>query len=168
MRRYVILSQIIAFSLTLFLLEGAIPLPFMAPGAKLGLSQIATVFTLYFFSSKDAFIVILIRTILSSAFFGGPSVFLYSIAGGALSLAGMIILKRTAIFSCVSVSAAGGFLHNVGQLLTASVFMENFNFFYYLPVLGVIGVATGLLIGFIANELLKKIKLAKFNDLLAK
>ncbi|MBR3623646.1 MAG: Gx transporter family protein [Selenomonadaceae bacterium] len=164
MRRYVILSQIVAFSLALFLLESMIPLPFMAPGAKLGLSQIATVFTLYYFSSRDAFIVLTARAVLSSFFFGGPGVFVYSIIGGLISLCGMIILKRTGKFSCVSVSATGGFLHNLGQLFVASIFMESAKFFYYLPILGVIGVATGIVIGFIANELLKKIKLTKFDN----
>ena len=168
MRRYVILSQITAFSLTLFLLESMIPLPFLAPGAKLGLSQIAVVFTLYFFSAKDALTVLTMRAILSSAFFGGPSVFIYSITGGLASLFGMTMLKKSEKFSCAAVSAAGGFLHNFGQLCAASVLTESGNFFYYLPVLGIIGIITGLIIGLLANGLIKKMRLTKFNKTIRK
>ena len=41
------LALLIAQSLALFLLEGLLPVPFLAPGAKLGLANIVTLIALY-------------------------------------------------------------------------------------------------------------------------
>ncbi|MDY3297361.1 Gx transporter family protein, partial [Selenomonas sp.] len=45
--RLTYLSLLTAISLSLFVLEGLLPVPFLAPGAKLGLANIVTVFALY-------------------------------------------------------------------------------------------------------------------------
>ena len=43
----VYLALLVAQSLALFLFEGLIPLPFLAPGAKLGLANLITLIALY-------------------------------------------------------------------------------------------------------------------------
>ena len=153
----VFLSLLIAQSLALFLFEGLLPVPFLAPGAKLGLANIITVLALYTLSVRDTFLIVLLRTLLGSLFGGGPAVFLYSITGGILSLAAMIFLKRTEKFSILGVSAAGGFMHNVGQLLIAALVIENTSIFGYLPILGPCGIITGICIGILALFLQKKL-----------
>ena len=155
--RIAFLSLLIAQSLALFLLEGFIPLPFLAPGAKLGLANIVTVFALYTLpSTRDVFLLLAIRTFLASLFGGGPTVFLYSIAGGFTSLVAMCFLKRSGRFSVFGVSAAGGFFHNVGQLAVAAWVMQTQSIWLYLPILGVCGVLTGCIIGAIGGLLLKR------------
>ena len=144
------LSLLIAISLSLFVLEGLLPIPFLAPGAKLGLANIVTVFALYACTSRDALAVVLMRIVLASLFGGGPTVFFYSLAGGLLSLVGMAALKKTGRFSLPAVSAAGGFCHHVGQLCAAVVLTGTPSLFTYLALLGPIGLATGLATGFIA------------------
>lgn len=163
-KKTVILGNLVALSMILFLLEGLIPIPFIAPGAKLGLSQVVIVFTLYFFSFKDAALVLVSRTLLSSLLFGGPTVFFYSVAGGALSLIVMLLLKKSNIFTIFSVSAAGGFCHNLGQLTVAYLLTESKSFFYYASVLCPIGIVTGLIIGYVANILLQRVKLSRFSN----
>lgn len=158
-KKNVILANLVALSLILFLLESMIPLPILAPGAKLGLSQVVVLFTLYYFSAKDAFLLLVIKCALSSMFFGGPTVFVYSVAGGILSLSVMTALKKSEKFSIYGVSAAGGFFHNFAQLTVAYLILNTKSFFYYLSVLGPIGIVTGLVIGFIAKEVLKRIRL---------
>lgn len=158
-KKTVTLGNLVALSMILFLLESAVPLPFFAPGAKLGLSQVITIFTLYYFSAKDAAVVLIIRALLSSFFFGGPTVFLYSVSGGIFSLIVMSILKNCNIFSIFSVSAAGGFCHNMAQLTVAYFLSYSKSFFYYATILGPIGILTGLIIGYIANIVLKRLKL---------
>ena len=54
--------------------------------------------------------------------FGNFNSFLFSMAGGMLSLLVMVILKKSGHFSIVGVSVAGGVFHNVGQI-TAAVFL---------------------------------------------
>jgi len=158
-KKNVILANLVALSLILFLLESMIPLPIFAPGAKLGLSQVVVLFTLYYFSAKDAFLLLVIKCSLSAMFFGGPTVFAYSLAGGILSLSVMTALKTSERFSILGVSAAGGFFHNFAQLTVAYLILNTKSFFYYISVLGPIGIATGIVIGFIAGEILKRIRL---------
>ena len=156
--RIAYLSILIAQSLALFLLEGLIPLPFLAPGAKLGLANIITVIALYTLpKTRDVLLLLLVRTALASLFGGGPTIFLYSMGGGLLSLLAMACLKHSGSFSLLGVSAAGGFFHNVGQLIIATIVIENPGLWLYLPVLGPCGIATGCIIGLLGGWLLRRI-----------
>jgi heptaprenyl diphosphate synthase len=128
-----------------------LPVPFIAPGAKLGLANLITVIALYALPhKKDVCLILLIRIILSTAFAGGINAFLYSAAGAAFSLGSMLILKNTGKFSLIGVSAAGGIFHNLGQVLVASMVVENLKIMLYLPILAVAGTGTGILIGITA------------------
>ena len=156
--RIVYLSLLVALSLSLFLLEGLIPLPFLAPGAKLGLSNLITVIALYSLPRvRDALCVLCMRILLASCFGGGPTILLYSLAGGLLSFGMMALLKQSKLFSILGVSAAGGFFHNLGQLLIAGLIMETPKLWNYLPVLAPCGIFTGILIGTVSFWTLKRI-----------
>ena len=69
----------------------------------------------------------------------------------------MALLKRNGGFSVMGVSIAGGVFHNIGQLAVAMLVVETFSVVYYVPVLLVAGMFTGLLIGIAANEMLKRL-----------
>ena len=90
-------------------------------------------------------------------FGGGPTILLYSLSGGLLSFVVMLMLRRCRCFSLLGISAAGGFAHNLGQLLVASLVIGNPNLLFYLPILGPCGIITGLLLGISARLALKKI-----------
>ena len=81
---------------------------------------------------------------------------LYSMAGGIFSFAIMVLLRRTGGFSIQGVSIAGGVFHNIGQLLLAMMIVETYQVWYYFPVLLVSGLVTGLLIGIVSSEVLKR------------
>ena len=154
----VYLALLVAQSLALFLFEGLIPLPFLAPGAKLGLANLITLIALYTLPRwQDTLLVILVRIILATMFGGGPTILLYSLSGGLLRVAGMLMLRRCRCFSLLGISAAGGFAHNLGQLLVASLVIGNPNLLFYLPILGPCGIITGLLLGISASLALKKL-----------
>ena len=155
--RLAYLSLLLAFSLALFLFEGLIPLPFIAPGAKLGLANLITVVALYTLPRRDALLLLLLRIVIGSLLGGGPTVLAYSLAGGLLSFGGMAALKVSSRFSVIGVSLAGGFLHNLGQLSIAAWAVENWGVFAYLPVLGLCGMGTGALIGSMAAGILSKL-----------
>lgn len=158
--RYLLLALFTACSLVLFLVEGLIPLPFLAPGAKLGLANIVTIVALYLFPhATDALVIVICRTLLASLFGGGPAILLYSLGGGLFSFMTMLSLKNTSCFSIIGVSAAGGFAHNAAQLLIASLLMTDTSIFSYLSILGPCGLITGLLLGYLSFSLLAKITL---------
>lgn len=135
--------------------EHLIPLPFGAYGMKLGLANLVTVVLLYGLNARSAFLVNTIRIILSSILFGSFTSFWYSLIGGLLSFAVMLILKKTDRFSPLGVSISGAVAHNIGQTAVAVVLMKETRIALYLPVLIIIGAVTGALIGAISIPILK-------------
>ncbi len=138
--------------------EVLIPINLGIPGMKLGLANLVVVVTLYTMGAPMAFAVSMIRIVLVSATFGSLSAMLYSLAGGLLSFAGMILLKKIPNFSMVGVSVAGGILHNMGQLIVAMAVVENIHLVSYLPPLMIAGTVTGMLIGIISGQVVPRIK----------
>lgn len=157
LQRITRIALLTALSLILFILEGFLPLPLPVPGAKLGLAAIVTLIALYMLPARDAALMLTLRIVLASAFGGGLAPMLYSLAGGAASFAAMVLLKRYTQLSIVSISAAGGFLHNMAQLLVAAAVMQTSALFVYAPMLGIVGILTGILIGITARVILQKI-----------
>lgn len=138
--------------------ESLIPISFGIPGVKLGLANLITILVLYKMSVKEAYLVSVVRVVLSGFMFGNLFAILYSLAGGLLSLAMMNLFRRTDRFSIYGVSMAGGVFHNVGQFIMAMLVVESVSIAGYLPVLLVAGLATGLVIGIVSNEMLKRLK----------
>ena len=157
LQRITRIALLTALSLILFILEGFLPLPLPVPGAKLGLAAIVTLIALYLLPARDAALMLTLRIILASAFSGGLAPMIYSLAGGVASFAAMVLLKRYTQLSIVGISAAGGFLHNMAQLLVAAAVLETTALFVYAPVLGIVGILTGILIGITARGILQKI-----------
>lgn len=151
------IALLTALSLILFVLEGFLPLPQPVPGAKLGLAAIVTLIALHLLSARDAALMLTLRILLASALGGGVAPMLYSLAGGAASFAAMALLKKNTQLSIVGISAAGGFLHNMAQLLVAAAVMQTTALFSYAPVLGLVGILTGIGIGMSAQTILQKI-----------
>lgn len=127
------------------------------PGIKMGLANIIIIFLLYRSGPTGAATVSLLRILLINLFFGNAMMLFYSLAGGLLSLLGMMLLKKIRIFSTVGVSIAGGVLHNVGQILMAMLLLETAQLGYYLAVLVVTGTLSGTLIGLCGALLIKRI-----------
>ena len=117
-----------------------------------------TVIALYKFGPKDAVAVSVIRIVIAGLLFNGLFGMLYSLAGASLSLIGMIILKKTGLFSVTGVSMAAGVLHNLGQLLMAAALIEDLRIFFYFPVLMFSGIAAGILVGIISALVLKALR----------
>lgn len=157
LQRITRIALLTALSLILFILEGFLPLPLPVPGAKLGLAAIVTLIALYMLPARDAALMLTLRIILASAFGGGLAPMLYSLAGGAASFAAMVLLKQHTQLSIVGISAAGGFLHNMAQLLVAAAVMQTSALFVYAPMLGIVGILTGILIGITTRGILQKI-----------
>lgn len=156
-KRVAFLSMCIALSMILSYFESLIPPLVAVPGVKVGLPNLVMVFMLYKIGAKETAIVSILRVILVGILFGTPLSMIYSLVGAALSLIGMIILKKTNLFAPVTVSVVGGILHNVGQIATACFVMETAQIAYYLPVLLISGTIAGIIIGYVAALILKRL-----------
>ena len=157
-KKVAFLGLSIALAMVLSFLESQIP-PLMAvPGMKLGLPNLVMVFLLYKVGWKETCIVSLIRIFLVSLIFANVQVLVFSVAGAILSLAGMILMKNLRVFSCISVSVAGGILHNVGQIAIACLWTQTAGVALYLPPLLISGTVAGAIIGLVAGILVKKLE----------
>lgn len=159
--KMVYISLLVAQALVLFLFERMIPVPFITPGAKLGLANIIIVIALYTLDNyKEAFLVIFLRLLLSTMFGGTLSSFFFSLAGSIFSFIIMVIIKE--LFkdkvSIIGVSTAGGVFHNIGQLLVAVFIVKNIGVMLYLPVLSIAGIVTGIFVGLTSNLAVKHLK----------
>lgn len=146
-----------ALALIFSYVESLIPIQLGIPGVKLGLANLVIVIVLYKMGVKEAYILSAARVVLAGFLFGNLFSIVYSLSGGLLSLTVMVILKKTKAFTLVGISAMGGVFHNIGQLLMAAFVLESLSIGYYLPVLLISGLATGLLIGVLAAEMLKRL-----------
>ncbi len=148
----------VALALIFAYIEVLIPPLFPSlPGIKMGLPNIIIVFLLYRKGPVFAGVVSLVRILLVSMLFGNMMAFMYSLAGGILSLTVMIILSKLNILSPVGVSVAGGVTHNVGQIIVAVLLLDTVQLGYYLVVLTVTGTIAGIFIGLCGSFLVKRI-----------
>ena len=147
----------LALALICSYVESLIPISFGIPGVKLRLTNIVVVLMLYCIGAKEALAVSVCRIVLAGFLFGNLFSILYSLAGGLLSFLIMWAVKRSGKLGILPVSVCGGIFHNIGQLAVAALVVENYNVFYYLPVLLLAGAATGLAIGVVAQELVIRI-----------
>ncbi len=160
-KKVAFLGLSIALAMVLSFVESQIPTP-LPYGIKLGLPNLVIVFLLYKAGWWESIIVSLIRVFLVSfLLFGNVQVWIYSLFGAALSLAGMILLKSLK-FNCITVSIVGGILHNVGQIIAACLLWQRSEFIYYLPVLLVSGTLAGVIIGILSGLLVKRLDKIKF------
>ena len=147
-----------ALALILSYVETLIPIPIGIPGVKLGLANLIIVIALYRIEFRYVCLLSIVRVVLAGFMFGSMYSIFYSLSGAIVSLAVMCLLKYVDKFSVYGVSIAGGVFHNVGQLIMAMTVLESVSLIYYLPVLLISGMLTGLLIGLLSNEVLKRVK----------
>lgn len=151
-----------ALALIFSYVETLIPIQFGIPGVKLGLANLIIVIALYRMKLSEAYLLSIVRVLLAGFIFGNYFSIIYSLAGGLLSLTVMALLRKKGGFSVIGVSIAGGVFHNIGQLIVASVIVETFSVMYYVPVLLIAGLVTGLLIGIASDGMLKRLANLEF------
>lgn len=156
-RKVAVLGLWSAGAILLGYVESLIPVFFFVPGMKLGLANLAIVLTLYFFGLGSAAVVQLVRIVVVGFLFGNLFSIAFSLAGGFFSLAVMCLAKRYGGFTVYGVSVAGGVSHNIGQIFVAAFLVENVKIVYYLPVLLLSGLVTGLLIGLVSDETMRRL-----------
>lgn len=151
-RQLTTLALFTALALIIFAVESAIPPVIPIPGIKLGLANIITLIVLRNYSAKDTILVLLMRILLSTFFFGQAMSLLYSLAGGLLCFAVMFLTNRMLKGHYLFLtSILGGIAHNAGQLGAAWLITRTAGILVYLPFLIVSGILTGLFTGLCAH-----------------
>lgn len=149
-----ITSLLLAFSIILGYIEYLVPLNYSLPGIKLGLANSAIIFALFAVGFKHSFFINVLRVFIVSMLFNNILTLTFSLSGAIISLLVMQVLKHYK-FNIISISIAGGVMHNLTQLFVFYIVSGVFELYYYLPVLMFSGVFAGLLIGLISKRILK-------------
>ena len=157
-RKIAYLGLLIALAFIFSYVESLIPVHSGIPGAKLGLANLVIIVALYTLNDGDAFLLSMIRIVLTGFTFGSMAAMLYSLAGGIMSLLVMVAAKRTKRLTLTGVSVLGGIFHNVGQILMAILVLVTPSLVYYLPALLLAGSLSGVAIGVLGAAVTKRIR----------
>ena len=161
-RKIARLSLLTAAALIIFIIELQIPNIIPIPGVKLGLANIITVYAVYKYSAKETVAIVVIRIVLGSIFGGNIAAIMYSMAGAALCLAGMLIIKHIVPINYIWLSSIlGAILHNTGQMIVAVIIMRSFAVISVYPFLLISGCIAGAFTGLCAQLLIKRGSLEK-------
>lgn len=158
-RKLTMTAILVALASVLHVVEALLPLPYVVPGAKLGLANIVALYAVISLGLGQALAISFLRTLLGSLMSGTFLNFGYylSTAGALASTAVMYAAYRVAKgkLSVVGVSVAGAFTHNLAQLAAAALLMRQVGVLSYLPALLVFAIPTGIFIGFVAARLMR-------------
>ncbi len=153
-KRLAIGAMFLAIMLVIGYIEYQIPTG--VPGIKLGLSNSVLLLSLYWLGIPFSLGLMLSKVFLSGFLFGNPNAMIYSLSGGALSMLGMIVaiylLKGV---SCIGAGVIGAVLHNVGQVAVAMWQLNTTKLIYYMAILMLAGIVTGLVTGNVCKQLMR-------------
>ena len=157
-RKLAYLGLCTAVALILAYVEVFLPTLFTAVhGIKLRHPNIGILFVLYRYGMRYAAAVSFVRMAVVALLFGNPMLFVYSMAGAALRLLVMALLRRLDFLSVDGVSVAGGVFHNVGQILMAMLLLGTAELGYYLIVLAITGTVSGIFVGLCGGLAVRRI-----------
>ena len=158
-RRLTLTGVLTAAALVTFVIELQLPPLTGIPGIKPGLANIFTLFALCWLGRGWALALMLVRVVLGCVVTGRMTALVYSLAGGCLAYlvmaALLYVIPERQLWV---VSIFGAMAHNLGQLLTARFVAGIAAIWYYLPVLLLSALVTGLFTGLCAQLVLKRLR----------
>lgn len=148
------MGLLFAVAVVLSYVEGMIVIPGLPPGVKLGLSNIVTMYCVFFLGTANAYTLAVLKA-LSVLLMRGPTGALLSLLGGVVSVTVMLLLLRLRKqkLSYLVISILGAIGHNMGQLLGASMLTGTTLTLYYFPIL----ILSGIMMGFVTGLVLKTV-----------
>lgn len=157
-KKVAVYGMLVALAFLLSYVETLIPFSFAIPGIKLGLANLVVITALYCLGEKGAFVISIVRIVLTGLTFTSLSVMLYGLGGGLLSFLCMVPAKRLTSLGITGVSVLGGVAHNLGQLLVAALVVRTGSLMYYFPALLAAGTVAGALIGILGGLVTERLR----------
>lgn len=130
-------------------------------GVKLGLANTAVLYAIYLLGPGCAVLLMLLKVTLTGLMSGNLfATFTFSMAGSALSLAVMLLVKKLGGggVSIVGVSVAGAAAHAAGQLLAAVLVLGTPGLMFYIFPLLIGSVITGILTGLAGQQIVRVLR----------
>ena len=144
-----------ALALALAALENLIPpIPLLPPGAKLGLSNIASMYAAQTGGLFPALCIALIKGLFAGVT-RGITAMLMSLSGGICStfLMWVFLRRDKPVFGWCGIGVIGSLTHNAAQLCVAAL-LTSPAVAFYIPWLIIFGVLSGILTGFVLRAIL--------------
>lgn len=158
-RKLTLCAVLTAAALVTFVIELQLPPLTGIPGIKPGLANIFTLFALCWLGRGWALALMAVRVALGCIVTGRMTALGYSLAGGLLAFLVMaVLLYVISERQLWVVSMFGAMAHNLGQMLVARFVAGVAAIWYYLPVLLLSALATGLFTGLCAQLILKRLR----------
>lgn len=138
--------------------EAFVPVPAPVPGMKLGLANTVTVVAAFWLGPAEAAVVLGVRIVLCAVLAGQLAALPFSLAGGACALVVTLIFARLGMRGKVRLCCmAAAVAHNCGQVAVAAILTATPQIAVYLPILLVVGTATGYATGTLAAAVLDRL-----------
>lgn len=148
-----------AIASVLHAVEAWLPVPYVVPGAKLGLANIIALYAVVSMGLGQALSISVLRTLLGGLLSGTflSTGYFLSTAGALASTVVMYAASRMSRghLSVVGVSVVGAFTHNLAQLLAAALLLAQAGVMFYLPALLAFAVPTGVFVGLLTARVLR-------------
>lgn len=159
-RTITFMAMMLTLIVVLSILESFLPpFPFLPPGVKIGLSNIITMYALFFMGNRPALFLAFLKSCFVFATRGSISGML-SLSGGITSILILIILlalfKENISYTILSIF--GAVFHNIGQLIAIWIILNNKYVFYYFPFLVIGGIIMGILTGILLKFIMPVFK----------
>ena len=153
-KRICFMGLLFAVAVVLSYIEGMVTIPGLPPGIKLGLSNIVTMYCVFFLGVPSAYTLAILKA-LSVLLMRGPTGALLSLLGG-LSVTVMLLLLRLEKngLSYLVISILGAIGHNMGQLFGAAMLTGTALTLYYFPFLILSGIGMGFVTGLVLKTVL--------------
>ena len=142
-----LMGLLFALAMVFSYLESLVSIPGLLPGMRLGLSNLGTMYCLFFLGKSSGYTMAVLKAgfvVLTRGAVAGA----LSLSGGLLSVTAIVLLDCLSKHSLhyVTLSAVGAVFHNIGQLVVAR-FLTSVFLYYYIPVLLLTGLAVGIMTG---------------------
>ena len=155
--KLVLLGVLTASAIVIGILESFIP-SIGIPGVKLGLTNIVILVALFELGVFEATIISMLRVVIVALTRGTlfSMGFLMSLSGAILSLGIMIILfYLVRQFSIIGISVIGALFHVIGQILIAMLFLGSAYILFYLPIIAISAIITGVIVGIVSQAIIR-------------
>lgn len=160
MKKIVEMSFLVALGIVFQILESFLSIVWIVPGFKIGFANVVSIFALYTWSEKEMWTISLLRVFLASLLQGllFNVSFWLSLSGCIFSLIAMSLANKSHWFSIYGVSIAGACFHNIGQVIAICFIYQQYFMQLFLPLLLALSNVSGMCVGYLSSQILKRMK----------
>lgn len=142
-----LMGLLFALAMAFSYLESMIVIPGLLPGIRLGLSNLVTMYCLFFLGKTYGYTMAVMKSVFVSLTRGMIAGAL-SLCGGLFSVSAILLVDYLSRHTLhyMTLSVIGAVFHNIGQMILAR-YLTNVFLYYYIPVLLIAGLLVGILTG---------------------